>query len=79
MNRTAALAYRINTLCPPPSMNLDKRVIEATNYADAVRQARASFAETGRATTLTCEPGVYAWFRIAADGTETDKNTRKAS
>lgn len=71
--------YRINTLRPAPSMNHDRRVIDATDYADAVRQARESFKATGRATSLTEETGVYSWFRIAADGTESDHNARRSA
>jgi len=67
--------YTIATLQPRPSMNQTCVQIDATDYADAVRQARESWARTHRATTL--HSGKYAasyWHRIRGDGTFIDRN-----
>lgn len=61
--------YAITTLCPAPSMNVDKVPFEGT-FADAVEVARASYAKTGRTTRVCCKHGLKSWFSITAKGEE---------
>lgn len=68
--------YTIGTLAPPPSMTIERRRIEAVDYADAMRQTIAAWRTHRRPTRLYAESSLtYWWFAVVGDGQTINRNT----
>ena len=68
--------YNLRISRPSPSMNDDKEIIQAVDYADAVEQARSAWRATGRRVSLSSgEYGIYVWHYITSAGNAIDRNT----